>query len=424
MNTENSSSNPQQPHIPGSPEIPDEDEFNLIDLLLVLLKHKKMIFITCAVSFIGMCIISLFMTKIYISTARILPPQENKSSLSSALGGMSDLASLAGVSMGGSTGELYVSMLKSRTISDAIIDHFNLMELYGANNRVSAYNRLKGQVKISYGDDDGIIEIKVENTDPKLAADMANKYVNELEKMNVRLNLGTAGRERVFLEKRLETIKADLIKAEDNLKSFQETNKAIRIDDQATAIIDAISSLKAELANREVQLGVLLSYQTEQNPQVKELREAITQLNAQLEKLEDNPVEKQVSTDIFITTSEVPELGIQYARLLREFKIQETLFELLTQQYEIAKITEARDTSTVQILDEAVTPDRKSKPKKSIIVIVTTLIFGMLSVFAAFVIEFSSRLKEEDPDLWHSLQTQFSFIKNWAGIIRSKVHRK
>lgn len=412
MNKENESIETKNPHLPGYSTETDDDEINLLDLLLVVLKYKKMILITCVATFIVMCGITLLMPNRYTSTARILPPQENQSSLSSAFSGMSGLAGLAGISVGGSSGELYVSMLESRTISDAIIDHFDFIEKYKLKNRASAYDLLNKQVNISLGNNDGIISIKVEDKDPKLAAVIANKYVDELKKMNIRLNLSTAGRERVFLENRLIAVKSDLLIAEENLKSFQEANKAIRIDAQAAAIIDAIAALKAEIANKEVQLGVLLSYQTEQNPQVKELKEAITQLKSQLSKLEESPENGQTSTGIFIATSEVPELGVQYARLLREFKIQETLFELITEQYELAKINEARDTSTIQVIDDAVMPDRKSKPKRSFIVILTTLLLFFLAIFVAFLLEFIERLKREAPDRWKSFRNHLTFRRH------------
>lgn len=411
MTSEKNKTNIQHSESESTSPMPEEDEINLLDLLLVLLKHKKMIMIVCVATFIGMCGITLLMPNIFVSTARILPPQENSGGLSAALGGMGDLAAVAGISMGGAAGEQYVSMMKSRTISDALIDRFNLMERYEQEYRVKTYKALEEHVNISIGKDDRIIIINVEDEDPHLATDMANAYVEELRQLIKRFNLGTAGRERVFLEERLEMVKVDLVEVEERFKSFQEKNKAIRIDEQAVAVIDAIAALKTELTGKEVELGVMLSYQTEQNPQVKALREAIVQLKSQHAKLEASPTGKRTATDIFITTSEVPELGVQYARLLRNFKIQETLFELLTKQYEMAKINEARDTSTIQVLDEAVVPDRKSKPKRSLIVIVATFAVFMISVFFAFVLEFIHRLKEVDPDRWRTIRNQFLFQK-------------
>lgn len=381
-----------------------EDEINLLDLLLVLVKNKKMILGAMAATFVLACGITLLMPNIYSSTARILPPQQEKGGLAAMMSGMGDLAALAGLSAGGSSGDLYVGMLQSRTVADAIIDQFDLMTVYEQEYRVRMHDKLKQLVRISLGKKDGIISISVEDEDPARAAAIANAYVEELKKLNVRLNLGSAGRERVFLEERLAVVKADLVQAEDNLKTFQEKNKAISIDAQATAIIDAISKLRGELASKEVELGVLLTSQTEQNPQVRALREGIGQLKSQLRKLEGSSEGKKISQDIFITTADVPDVGLQYARLLRDFKVQETLFELLTKQYEVAKVSEAKNTSSLQVLDDAAVPDRKSKPKRALIVLMVTVTAGFMAVLWAFVHEFGARMNDEDRQRWHEIR--------------------
>ena len=149
---------------------------------------------------------------------------------------------------------------------------------------------------------------------------------------------------------------------------------------------------------------MLLSYQTEQNPQVKALRESVAQLKEQLRRMESSPEGQKVSGDVFIATSQVPELGLQYARLMRDFKVQETLYELLTKQYEVAKINEAKNTSTLQVLDDAFVPDRKSKPKRALMVLLATFAVGFLAVLAAFVREFGERMDGEDRQRWEAIK--------------------
>lgn len=387
------------------------DEINLLEYLLVIVKHKKMILRACVVAFGLTCIITLLIPNIYTGAARILPPQQEKAGFGGMLGGMGDLAALAGVSVGGSSGDLYIGMLRSRTISDAIVEQFKLMERFEWKYRTSAYQALQKKVNISLGKKDGIITISVEDEDPILAANMANAFVEELKKLNIKINLSSAGRQRQFLENRLAVVKNDLMAAEEGLKTFQEQNKAIRIDDQARAIIEAISKLKGELASKEVEVGVLLSSQTEQNPQVKALREGIAQIKDQIRKLEHSSTGKKVAGEIFISTADVPELGVQYARLLREFKVQETLFELLTKQYEVAKIEEAKNTSTIQILDSALVPDKKSKPRRSIIVLAATFATGFMALLWAFVREYGQRMDVEDRKLWSEIKRQVSSWK-------------
>lgn len=390
---------------PGNTADVTDDEIYLLEYLLVIGKNAKQIFRACFVAGIFGLGIVFLLPNIYIATARIMPPPENSGGLAGMLGGMGDLASIAGISVGGSSGELYVGMLKSRTISDAIIDRFNLMEVYDQNYRVKMYEKLEKIVKVSLGKDDGIISISVEDEDAQRSADIANAYVEELMKLNVKFNLGNAGRQRVFLEERLSIVKRDLANAEEALRSFQKGNNAIRLDEQAKAIIENISLLKGQIASKEVELGVAKSYQTEQSPEVKVLRESLTGLKGQLRQLEQSTDGKKVTGDIFIATANVPDVGLQFARVMREFKIQEALNELLTKQYEMAKIEEAKNTSTLQVLDSAVPPDKKSKPKRSLILILLIFFTGFVSIAWIFVKEFYRKLPEED-------RTQLAEIKS------------
>jgi len=395
----------EQHKYPTAVPLPEpDDEINLLDLVLVLAKNKWLIIGSCAVTFILTCIYTLTLPNIFTANARLLPPQKESSGLSSMLGNMGGLAAMAGISAGGGPGELYVGMLQSRAIADRIIERFELMERFEWETRVDAYKNLNDKAQFNLGKTDGILTISVDDEDPQLAADMANAYVDELKSLNVRLNLNNAGRERRFLEDRLAVVEADLTTAEERLKNFQQENKAIKIDEQVQAIIEAISRLRGQLASREVELGVALSYQTEQNPQVKSLRESIAQLKEQIRRLEESPEGLRVPEDIFVSTSEVPELGLQYARLMRDFKVQETLYELLTKQLEVAKIEESKNNSRLQVLDEAYPPDRKSKPKRSLMVLVATFAVGFLSVLVAFMREFGRNLEGEDRQRWEQIK--------------------
>lgn len=394
-----------QSHLPDSRRTAVEDEINVLDLMLVLVKNKKTILSSMVAAFVIACVVTLLMPNIYVATAKILPPQQEQSGLAAMLAGMGDLSTLAGGAVGGSSSiDLYVSMLKSRTVADAVIDRNDLMTVHNEKYRTIMYQKLNKLVHVSAGKKDGIITISVEDRDGKRAADIANTYIEELKQLSIRLNLSNAGRERIFLEDRLKLVKADLAQAEENLREFQQKNKAIKIDDQASAIIEAISNLKGELASKEVELGVLLSYQTEQNPEVRSLREVIAQLKGQLRRMEQSPAGSKIADDIFITTASVPDLGIQYARHLRDFKAQETLFELLTKQYEVTKFNAAKNTSPLQVLDEAVVPDRKSKPKRELIVTVATFAAGLIAVLAALVREYWQRMSEADRLRWRAVR--------------------
>lgn len=383
---------------------PSDDEINLLDLLLVLVKNKRMILGSMVAAFVLACGATLLMPNIYTATARLLPPQQEKSGLGAMLSGMGDLAALAGISTGGGSADLYVGMLKSRTVADAVIERFDLMQRFKWEKRDDAYSALEGKITIAADKRTGFITVAVDDEDPRFAADLANTYVDELKRLNVQINLSSAGRERVFLEERLAVVKADLAASEDSLREFQQSNKAIKIDAQATAVIETIARLRGEIASKEVELGVLLTSQTEQNPQVRALREGIGQFKAQLRKLEDSSTGRKVSSDVFISAADMPDVGLQYARLIRDFKVQETLFELLTKQYELAKISEAKNTSSLQVLDTAAVPDRKNKPKRSLIVLMATFAVGFISVLIAFIREFGGKMNEEDRKRWEEIR--------------------
>lgn len=371
--------------------VTDEDEINLLELVLVLVKNKYLILGTVAVTFVLTCIVTLLMPNVFTATARLIPPQQDKGRLA----GMGGMAALAGLSPGAGTAEYYVGMLESRALADAIIERFDLMNRFEWESRDGAYRALRGKLNASVDRNNGFITVQIDDEDPRFAAELANAYVDELQQLHARINLNTVGRERVFLEERLAMVQEDLVRAEDRLRDFQQSNKAIRIDAQAMAVIDSMSRLKGQITAKEVELGVLMTSHTEQNPQVRALREGIAQLRAQLRNLQGSSVGAGPSADIFLTTAEVPDLGLQYARLLREFKVQETLYELLTNQYEVAKINEAKDSWPLQVLDRAYPPDQKSKPRRSLMVLLATFAAGMLAVMGAFVREMLGKADQE-----------------------------
>jgi capsule polysaccharide export protein KpsE/RkpR len=186
---------------------------------------------------------------------------------------------------------------------------------------------------------------------------LANTFVEELGKTTVRLNLTRVGTEKVFLEKRLEIVKADLKKAEDELKAFAQQNKIVQVDSQAKVSIEGIDRLKAEIASREVQLSVLRTYQTDESAEVKSLQTGVRKLQQEISKLSGSSSGGEGIPSI----GAVPGGGLEYARTMRDMKFQEAIFEQLPKQYEMAKLNEAKDSSSIQVLDSAVPPNQKSK---------------------------------------------------------------
>ncbi len=378
----------------------EEDEINLLELLRVIVRRKRTIIILCAVAVLLSVAYSLILPNIYTATAKVLPPQKESggglSALLSQAGGLAGLA--GGMGLGGSS-ELYIGILKSRSVADAVIKKLDLTTEFRAKTPDEARNALAGVVKVQAGKD-GIISVSADSKDPKKAAILANAMVEELGRRSVQLNLSKVGTERVFLEKRLEVVKADLKKAEDELKRFAEQNRAIRVDAQATASIQGIAQLKAEIVSKEVQLESLRSFQTDESPEIKALRAGIARLKGQLGVMAGSGR----SSDAILPVGSVPNLGLEYARLLREQKIQETIFEQLTKQYEMAKLNEAKDSSSIQVLDEAVAPTKKSKPKRSLIVILSAVTAFFVGIFWVFIQEYFGKMSSEDRAIWQDIK--------------------
>ena len=369
----------------------EDHEINLLELLHVLVKRKMFIIKVCCVAVAFSVAYSLTLPNKYSATAKLLPPQkEGGGGLSSLLGQAGNLAALAGGGLGGSS-DLYVGILKSRSIADSVVARLDLMKVYEAQDLEMARRELDSAVKVQAGKD-GIISVTAEDEEPKRAADLANTFVQELTRTTVRLNLSKAGTERLFLEQRLEIVKKDLLAAEEELKSFSQRNKIVQVDSQAKASIEGVARLKAELASKEVLLAVLRSQQTDQSPEVKAIQSGIRKLKGEIGILAGTGSGGEGIPAI----GSVPGVGLEYARKVRELKTQEAIFNQLTQQYEMAKLSEAKDSSSFQVLDDAVVPIYKSEPRRSLIVILSLAAAFIGSIFVIFIQEYFARVCDDD----------------------------
>jgi tyrosine-protein kinase Etk/Wzc len=377
-------------------------EINLLELMQVVVKRKMFIVKASCVAMALSAACSLVLPDIYSATAKVLPPQKESGGLSALLGSAGGLAGLAG-SLGGLGGssDLYLGMLKSRSVADAVIKRLDLTKVYEKKTMDETRKKLESKVKMSAGKD-GLISIIAEDKDPKRAALLANAFVDELGKTTVRLNLSKAGTERMFLEKRLEVVKKDLQAAEENVKSFAQSNRVVAVDAQARAAIEGIARLKAELAAKEVQLSVLQSKQTDESPDVQAIQVAIGRLKNEIGRLAGGNSSGQGIPSV----GSVPAIGMDYMRRMRELKTQEAIFEQLTKQYEVAKLGEAKDSSALQVLDEAVVPLKKSKPHRALIVLLATIAAMFVSTLGVFVLEYLERMPENDRKLVESIKRQ------------------
>lgn len=379
--------------------VPD-DEVNLLDYWLVIWKRRWLIGGLFSAAVLTALTVTLQMPKIYESTASLLPSLDSKdggglSSLLAASGG--GAAQSLGISLPGAPAtstDIFVAMLKSRIMADAVIKQFGLMELYEAKTMQDAREALEGITKITVSKEK-VIKFTVEDKNPQLAADVANFYVSNLDRLNRTLNVSKAGQNRAFIEGRLAETHVSLVKAEEALKDFQTHNKTVAVEVQSTAMIQAAAMIQAQISAQEVQLQVMNGYLSPDNPELSRVRSSIEELKKQLYLLESGKGGKGMlpGDRLHPAMITVPGLALEYGRLLRELKVQEALYSLLTSQYEQAKLAEARDTPTVQVLDPAIPAEKKSKPSIRLNMMVAGALAFFVGIFLAFFLEYLERIR-------------------------------
>ncbi len=376
-----------------------EDTISLVDLLLVFARHKWKITIVPFLVGCAMAVYSLIVPEMYIASTTLIPSDRKQSSAMSMLSQLGPLAGMAGVGLGGgSDTEVLMTMLKSRRVQDQIIGKHKLTKSKdGDLSMEQARLGLSGATAASLGRKDGVITISVEDESPEKAAKIANDYVAELERLSRELALTAASQRRAFLEKQLIEATTKLQRAEEAMRTSQETTGLIQLEEQGRAVIEAIATLQAQIAAKEVELGALKLSATEDNPDMKRAVTILEQMQAQLANLErDNPESTQGSSSI-ITTSQVPKAGLEYARRLRDLKYAETINQLLTQQYQMAKVEESQNAPILQILDVAIPPEKRSSPKRKQMVLMAIVASGFAMCLLSFVLE-AKRQSETDPE--------------------------
>lgn len=375
-----------------------EEEISLFDFLQVFIKHWKMFVKFPIIVAIITAIVSLMIPNQYTATTLILPGDDKGGLMSAMMSQLGGMAGLAGGALGGATkADLYVTMLKSETVKDPLIESNKLMQVFDIEKRSTAYKMLDGMSQIIAGKKDGVISISVTTKDPKLSATLANGYVQELGNMTASLEMTGASKNKYFLEKQLAGARTDLTKAENDLKTFQSKNKAISVPDQAKATIESVAQLRGQLAIQEVQLGALQRQFTDKSQEVKSAKATVTQLKSQITSLEGKGV------GAIPSVGAVPALGQEYIRLMREFKIQEAIVEMLTKQYELSKVNSQKDVSPFQVIQVAKVPELKSKPKRSVIVLLSGVVSEILMVLLAFIMEAFNKMSVEDRERFNTL---------------------
>jgi tyrosine-protein kinase Etk/Wzc len=371
------------------------DEISLLDLLICVAGRKRLVARFTVGFAILAVIVSFILPKRYTATVILLPPQQNTSmggALASQISGMGSVAALAGGSFGfRSPNEMYVSMLKSRVVEDAMVQHFGLMEEYGKDYPTDARKAFERHSDVNGSGKDGLIHISVEDRDSRRAADLANGYVDQFRNLSEHLAITEASQRRLFFERELIQAKDKLAGAEEALKQTEMNTGVIQLDSQARALIESGAALRAQITAREVQIQGMQTYATGENAQLIQAQRELEGLRAQLAKLGGSAD----GDGLIVPKGRVPEAGLEYIRRLREVKYSETIFEILARQFEMAKLDEARQGALIQVVDPAVPPDRRSFPKRTLIIVAATLAGFLLGLLSAFLLTAFEHLKQD-----------------------------
>lgn len=374
------------------------DEISIIDLLIVLAERKRLIISTTAAIAVLAIVVSLILPKRYTATVTLLPPQQSSSiasAITSSLGNLGGLAALSGGSLGlKNPNDMYVAMLKSRTVEDAMVHRFGLMDEYRKRYVIDAREALEKHTTVDGSAKDGLIRISIEDRDPKRAAELANGYVDQFKSLSAHLAITEAAQRRLFFEQQLEQAKDSLANAEEALKSTELRTGLIELSSQSRALIESAAALRAQIAAKEVQIDSLRTFATSENSQLVQAQQELEGLRVQLAKLGGSA---NIDAGLMVPKGQVPQAGLDYIRKLRDVKYFETIFDILAKQFEIAKLDEARQGALIQVVDPAVPPEKHSFPKRALIIAGSTAV-GFL--FALFVALFGAALERmrNDPE--------------------------
>jgi uncharacterized protein involved in exopolysaccharide biosynthesis len=300
---------------------------------------------------------------------------------------------------------MYVAILKSRTLEDKMVQRFGLAEAYRTKYPSDARKGLERRVKIDGTAKDGLIHISVEDRNPSRAEELANGYVEEFRQVSGGLAITEAGQRRLFFEQQLEHAKDELAKAENAMIQTQQKTGLIQLPAQEGALIQAAVSLRAQITAKEVEIQSLGTFATNENAQLVQAEQELDSLRAQLAKLGGS--ESVADGEMLLPKGKVPEAGLEYLRRERDVKYHETLFEILARQFEMAKLDEAKQGALIQVLDAAVPPDRRSSPKRTLIVIFATAAGFLLSLIVAALLGGFRRL---DPN--SETHSKLSLLRN------------
>ena len=362
-----------------------DQEVHLLDFLLMLAERRRLVVaVAASVAFVGVAVAFILPVR-YTATVTIMPPQQNSSlgsSLTSELGGLSSMAALVGAGSGlglKNPNDMYVAMLKSHIVEDALIQRFDLMKEYHRSYLSDTRKVFERRASIEGGLKDGLIHISFEDKNKQRAAEIANAYVDQFRSLSQHLAITEASRRRLFFEQQFDEAKNNLTNAEGALAKTQQRTGLIQLDSQARVLIESAAMLRAQISAKEVQIQGMRSYATGENAAVEESEQELASMRSQLGKLGGS--EETGSAGLIVPKGQITEAGLDYLRKMRDVKYYETEVSILARQLELAKLDEAREGAMIQVVDPALPPDKRSWPKRgliSICAVVSGLTLGIL----------------------------------------------
>ena len=356
----------------ASGPLADDDEISLLDLLQTMVENLRLLVLGPLVIGLSALGASFLIAPTFSAKMQFLPPQQQQSSAAALLQSLGSLGGLAGAASGlKNPADQFLGFLKSQSVLDAMVERFKLVDRYEAKLKEDARKTLLANTRTAAGKD-GIISLEVDDKDPAFAAEMANAYVEELRTLMGRLAITEAQQRRLFFETKTQEAKADLVQADTLLRATGVNASTLK--SSPAAAVEGVARLKAGITAQEIKIGSMRGYLADGAPEIKQALLELSTLRLELRKAEkDDPVGSAAGA------------ADSYVERFRDYKYRETLYELFTKQYELARVDESREGALIQVIDAAQAPERKSKPKKALIAVIATLAAGFALLLFVFV---------------------------------------
>ncbi len=381
----------------------EEQELTLLDIFTLLWRRKGLIFLLAFIFGAAATFYAFTTPFIYRGESSVLPPGSRGGGLMAQLGGFADFMGLGGAS---SSGQMLIGVLKSNSVVDAIIQKFNLEEYYEEEIRIQLRKMVLDNLEAAEDKESGLVTIAFLDEDPKKAADIANEFVDQLQAKMRDISYKDALERREFFEEQLKQAQQQLNDAEQAMMKYQQNSGVLSLGSQTASLLGSIASLRNQIAAKNVEISSLASYAREDNPRLKLARSQLEAMTKELRRLEEEQKRTErrqgrvISGDLLSSLGNVPELSVEYMRYERDLRFANVKYDTMLRQYENAKLSEASDFSTVQIIDRATPPDWKYKPRRAMIMIVGTMLGFSLGVFIAFISAHINAVKQSRDDYY------------------------